>query len=462
MNTPLRPLVAGLCLVLAQACAPTLPVKEADLEPPPRYPQSAAEDFTSGDLGWREFFADPQLVALLETAVANNNEIQVLLQRMNAARSEVLARRGEYLPRLDLEAGLTRERRTEYEAHEALEEFLQRYRFGARAAWEVDVWGRLRRSARAAALEYLASMEAVNFLTTQLVAEVAHLYYELQALDNQLATLKRNIELLEQARDIVAEMKRYGRTNLLAVKRYEAELNKNKAELYEIRQRITRTENRLNVLLGRFAEPIPRASEAFLRTTPPPIKTGVPAQLLDRRPDVRRAELEMRAAEIDLEAVKAEFYPRLELDAVYRLESDHPQYLFTPQGVVLELAADIVAPLFNRSRIIARYRAAGARQAQAVYEYQQVVIRAYAEVATELANLRFLEREYALKERQAAALEESIELAEQLFQSARSEYLEVLLVQREALEAKMELIEIKQEQLGRMIDLYRALGGGWK
>jgi len=247
------------------------------------------------------------------------------------------------------------------------------------------------------------------------------------------------------------------------VKRFEAEVKKNQSKSYAIKQQIVEVENRINYLLGRTPQPIVRASATFMTLKNKIIHVGIPSQLLQNRPDIRKAELEMAAAKLNIQVAKANFYPSFAIRAGVGFQAFNPKYLLsTPESLALSVAGDMMAPLVNRNGIIASYKNANAQQIQSAYDYEQTIINAYIEVAGQLSNIENLEQNYLLKSKQVEALTESIDVANQLFNSARADYLEVLLTQREALEANMELIETKQKQLSAMVNLYRALGGGWQ
>lgn len=469
-------LAVGMTCLL-QACAiPQITSKEADTMLPSQFAATApATETSAADVDWQTFFEDPNLSALIGTAIDNNKEVQVLLQRIAMAANEVQARRGEYLPSVGAAIGgevekvgeFTRngavERGLEIREGEEFPEPLANLEAGLYASWEVDVWQKLRKATQAAMFEYLASVEGRNFLVTNLVAEVANDYYELMALDNQLGNLDNNIAIQRNALDVTRELLNFGRANSLAVNRFEAEVSKNESERYAIQQRIVATENHLNLLLGRTPQPIPRSSDALMQLAPKMLDTGIPSQLLANRPDIRRAELELAAADLNVDVARANFYPSFELRAGVGFEAFDAKYLLdTPASTLYSIAGDAVLPLINRNAITALYKDANAAQIAAAYDYEQTIISAFAEVATQLTALDNLEKNYALKTSQVEALNASVDVAGQLFTSARADYLEVLLAQREALEARSELIETRQQQMTAVVNLYRALGGGWR
>jgi NodT family efflux transporter outer membrane factor (OMF) lipoprotein len=327
----------------------------------------------------------------------------------------------------------------------------------------VDIWHKLRNAKKAAVTRYLSTVEGRNFVITTLIAEVANSYYELLALDNQLDIVKKNIEIQSNALEIVKVQKEAARVTELAVRKFEAEVLKTKSLQYEIQQQITETENRINFLLGRFPQPIARNDQSLDNAMPAAIHSGLPSQLLANRPDIKQAELELAASRLDVQVAKAQFYPSLGISAAIGYQALNPTYLLrTPESILYSLAGEMVAPLVNRNAIKAAYYNANAKQIQAVYNYERTIINAYVEVANQLSKIGNLEKSYALKTKQVEALTESINISNDLFRSARADYMEVLLTQRDALESKFELVETRKEQMIATVKVYQALGGGWK
>ena len=299
-------------------------------------------------------------------------------------------------------------------------------------------------------------------MITNLVSEIASSYYELMALDNQLEIISQTIEIQKNAYETVKLQKEAAKATELAVKRFEAELAKNRSLIYAIQQEITETENRINFLTGRFPQPIRRSSASFSESSPKLVQAGIPSQLLINRPDIRKAELELAAAKLDVKVARANFYPSFRITAGMGFQAFNARYLLTsPESMLYGLAGDLMAPLVNRNAIKAQYQTANSKQLQAVYEYEQRILNGYYEVSNQMAKISNLEQSANLKASQVQALTESIAISSSLFRSARADYMEVLLTQRDALESKMELIETKAQQMNAMVHLYQALGGGW-
>lgn len=466
-------------LSVCGGCVPSLkdnPAREPDKVVPkgfaPESDETSAQDKqdkSAAQATWRTFFAPPELRALIETALANNRELNMQVQEMIIAKNEILMRRGDYLPKVSGKAGVGVDKVGKHtsqgvsdEAH-GLPENLGNFGFGLTASWEIDVWGKLRNAIEAANFRYRASAEAKSFMTTQVVAEIARSYYEMIALDNQIDVLDRNIELQSKGLEVVRVQKEAARVTELAVQRFEAEVLKNKSRRFELQQERTQAENRINFLVGRYPQPVARSAAQFKEPLPKNLKAGLPAELLQNRADVRRAELQLEAAKLDVKVAKAAFYPSLSIDAGLGYQSFNATHLLaSPASMAYGAAANLTAPLLNRKAIEAQYRTANALQIQAVLNYEKTLLQAFTDVANQLSLIDNLQKSYELREKQVDMLGKSVETSNILFQSARADYGEVLLTRRESLEGEMTLVETKKQQLQAMVSVYQALGGGWK
>jgi len=435
--------------------------------------RTAQDTINTARIKWREFFTDPNLTALIDTALGNNQELNITLREIIIAQNEIRARKGEYLPFLGAGAAAGIDKSGQYTTMGAVEKNLAvkdgdkfpdpvpNYMIGLNASWEVDIWRKLRNAKQAAVHRYLSSVEGKNFMVTNLIAEIANSYYELMALDNQLDILNQNIKIQTNALEIVKMQKMAARVTELGVRRFEAEVLKNQSRIYYIKQRIIETENRINFLVGRFPQPVQRNSQQFLGLVPDSIHAGIPSQLLMNRPDIRQAEQDLLASKIDVKVAKAQFYPSLRITGALGYQAFNPKFLISPESMMYTAAGELIAPLINRNALKAFYYSANARQIQSVYNYERSVLNAYIEVANQISNMSNLRRSFDLKQQQVTALTESITISTTLFRSARADYMEVLLTQRDALEARFELTETKMQQMRAMVNIYQALGGGW-
>ncbi|MFC4870764.1 TolC family protein [Negadavirga shengliensis] len=459
-------LLLGSCTVFKQAA------REENALLPESYFDSK-NSTNVADLNWREYFSDENLVALIDTALKNNQELNIILQEIEISKNEVRARKGEYLPFMGIGAGAGLEKEGRYTRKGAVDEQLHikddkafpeplgEFVLGAYASWEVDIWKKLRNAQKAAVSRYLASMEGKNFMVTNLVAEIAEAYYELTALDNLLENIEQNIIIQSNAFKVVRQQKEAAKVSQLAVNRFKAQLLNTQNLQYEIKQKITETENRINFLTARFPAPIARSSATFMDIATDSVQAGVPSQLLAVRPDIRQAEMELAAAKLDVSVAKAAFYPSLDITAAVGFQAFNPAFLINPESMLYNLAGDLTAPLINRNALKAAYYAANALQLQAVFNYEQTVLNAYLDVLNQLTKMNNFHRSYETKSEEVEILRQSTHIANSLFNSARADYAEVLLTQREALEATLELIEVKTKLLSGKVNIYRALGGGW-
>ena len=424
---------------------------------------------------WRDFFMDKNVVELIDTALKNNQELLITSQEIELARNEIRLRQGPLQPTVSARLGLGVEKvgrytsqgagdkSTEIEPGREVPDALTNFTGALYANWEVDIWKKLRNAKKAAITRYLSSIEGRNFSITNLVAEVATSYYELLALDNQLKIVKQNIELQKNALEIVKIQKEATRVTELPVQKFRAEVLKSQSLEFDLLQQIRETENRINFLAGRYPGEIPRDTSILLSSMPAAVNAGIPSQLLASRPDIRQAELDLAAAKLDVKVARAEFYPSLGISAALGLQAFKPSYLYKiPESLLYSLAGDFAGPIVNRNAIQAEFSSANARQLQAMYNYQRTVLNAYMEVSTQLSRISNLEKSYTLKSEQVDALNKSIDISNDLFKSSRADYFEVLMTQRDALEAKLELVDTKKEQLLAVINIYRDLGGGWK
>lgn len=473
-NNVIKSIAFGSLFIAFSCGIPKVTIKENQVNVPSSFTTDSKATSNDAKVKWKNFFDDQNLQQLIDSALVNNKELNILMQKVNRSQNEIQAKTGEYLPNVGIGAGADLDKVGKYTRNGAVEENLNiredekfpepltNYKFGLYSTWELDVWKKLRNTKKVAVMEYMASQEGRNYLVTNLVAEIASSYYELIALDSQLKNLEQNIEIQKNALEIVKLLKESARTTQLAVKRFEAEVQKNQSEIYNLKQDIIETENKINFLVGRTPRPIIRSTSNFLQMQPKVVQVGLPADILENRPDIKKAQIEMEAAKLNVKVAKANFYPSFGLKAGVGYEAFNPKFLLsTPTSLLYSLAGEAIMPLVNRKAIKAEYKNASAKQIQTVYEYEQTILNAYTEVVNQMSKIDNLQQSFKLKDDQVKALNESIDIANQLFQSARADYMEVLLTQRDALEAKTALIETRKNQMLAVISLYKALGGGW-
>lgn len=463
-----------LLLVLMTACKTIVNVRDERTNLPVNFTASSSDTTNLGDLKWKDYFKDSSLVKLIDSALVNNQELNSVWMELVVSSQEVRAKKGEYLPFLNAGLGIGAEKAGRYTTQGAMEattelepgkeipEIVPDLNLGFTASWEIDIWGKLHNAKNAAQKRFLSSVEGKNFLVTQIISEIASSYYELQALDKQLQILEQNIEIQSNALKIVRQEKEAARLTDLPVRKFEAEVAKTKSLQFGIKQQIIETENKINFLLGRMPQPVERTLSGFDTADFSLIQTGVPMDLLENRTDIRKATLELEATKLDVKVAKANFYPSLDLKFKGGLNALSPKYFISLQSLAFGLAGDLVAPVVNRNAIKAKYNSANAKQMQAVYAYEKSILNAVVEVRNQMSLLDNLGQTYTYKQQQVVALTQAISVSNGLFLSARADYMEVLMTQRDLLESKMQLVETRRDQLIAKVQLYHALGGGWK
>ena len=457
------------------SCSMLAPIELATKEQTPESYTGTKDTVNTGTLKWNAFFLDKNLNVLIDVALKNNIDLQMTLQDIEIARNDVRIKKGLLLPSVSAGLSIGKEKVGRYTSQGAgdastditpgygVPDVLNDFSIGLRASWEVDIWKKLRNSKKAALTRYLATVEGKNFVVTNLIAEITNSYYELLSLDNQFDVVKESIQLQKNALEIVKVQKDAGRVSELAVKKYEAEVLNSESFQFDILQQIKENENNINFLLGRFPQAIIRDKTMFLTQMPQQIKAGIPSQMLSNRPDIKQAELELFATKCDVKIAQAEFYPSFNISGGIGFNAFKTSYLFTtPESLAYSLLGELTAPLINRNAIKAEFNKAKAYQIQALYNYQKTILNGYIEVSNLLSNIKNLEELYNLKNKEVQALNSSISISNDLFKSSKVDYFEVLMTQRDALSSKLELIEAKKRQFNSVINMYKALGGGWK
>ncbi|MGX5816663.1 efflux RND transporter permease subunit [Chitinophaga lutea] len=467
-----------LALVMA-ACSMPKELQTPDApQAPAKFEGAAADSVSIGAQPYRDFFTDPQLRALLDTALLNNRDALIALQRMEIAQARLRAAAKAWLPSLNAEvsAGVTKfgdytidgvgNFDTNFSPNINKDQRIPDpavpdYFVGLRSGWEIDLWGKLKSRKRAALTRYLATREGRRLVQTQLVSQVAGMYYQLLELDYEYAAINRNVELQELAAATVRVQHEAGRATSLAVRQLDAQLINTKTMAYAVQQQRRQLENELNALLGRFPQPVPRGASLMDAALPASLQAGIPAQVLARRPDVLQAELELAAAKADVKAARAAFMPSLQITAAAGFNAFKAGLLFqSPASMAYSLLGGLTAPVFNRQELRSQYKIATAEGMAAFHNYRQAVVQGYQEVSTGLFQVSNARAALALKEQEVLVLKEAVSDARDLFSTGYANYLEVINTQKTVLEAELSLARHKKEVLLGTIGLYRALGGG--
>ena len=425
------------------------------------------DTLTDGNIRWQEFFTDPLLVDLIETALASNFDLLTAIQRVEMARANYSISEAAFLPSFSGLAStnlgnVNQNMVGNANQDQRMNNIREEYFVGFQSSWEADIWGRMRNRKKASYSRFLASEKGKHLVTTAVVAEIARLYYELLAVDNELEVVRKNIDFQEIALEIINIQKMGGRATELAVQQFTAQLLSTKALEKEKEQRIIELETQINLLMGRYPQRIPREKDISELPLPEAIHEGIPSTLLLNRPDIQQAELELLASESDLEAARAAFLPSLTISPYVGFNALKPSILFqTPESLAAGFLGGITAPIFNKKRIRSEFKRSVAERAQAFYNYQKTIITGYGEVVNNIRGIDNLEQVYELKEQEVEVLLSAVSTSNVLFTSGYATYLEVITAQKSVLEAELELANIKKGIFHSVIGLYKALGGGW-
>jgi NodT family efflux transporter outer membrane factor (OMF) lipoprotein len=472
-------IVCSFALVLP-ACG--IPDLRPPLPGPVLPPDNAPPDSENSALvGIEEFFNDPALISLIHQSLVTNQELKIRSEDVQIAGNEIRARRGAYLPFVTIGGGAGLSKYSSFTLEGAAirdDPFrtslffpnpLPNFLLGGPAGlfWQLDVWRQLRNARDAAILRYVSTGEGRNYFVTSLIAEIADNYYGLISLDKRLENLDDIIALQERSLDFAQKMFLGARLTELPVQRFRAEVRKNQSEKLVVIQDIIQTENRINFLVGRYPQPVSRMAgptiDQFIDLTLHALSLGVPSQLLLNRPDIRQAERELAAAGIDIKVARADFFPKFIITGGVGYNAFNPKYLLlTPEALIYNIAGDIAAPLVNKKAIQAAYMSANARQLQALYHYQRVILDAFTEVINRVNKVENYRRSIEIRKQQVQALQAAVGAATKLWYNARPEvtYIDVLLVQRDLFDARRILIDTKREELSAVVNTYQALGGG--
>lgn len=461
--------------ILTQSCQTQRTHASISERPMPAFFAGTTDSLNSGQFSWKNYFEDPYLHALIDTALQNNVDLQVTFQRIEANRADILRAEGFLRPQVNAQNSNALRKyglytmdgagniSTEMLPGKIVPIHLPDFLIGATASWELDIWGKLKNNKKAAIARYLSSVEGAQWVKANLVTDVALLYYELLALDNEMEILRETIQKQEEALKIVQIQKDAGEGTELAAQQFKASLLNFRAMLFQTQQNRNEKENQINFLVGRYPQPILREKEGLYQAKYAPIEVGLPAQLLRNRPDIRAAERLVEASKYDIEIAKAAFLPSINLTGSLGFQAFNPRFLFqTPASIAYGLIGNIAAPLINKKAIEANFNTVKAQQTEALYMYQKRILEAFVEVTNEQNKWKNYEQMYQLKVAETQELENAVQSANLLYLNGRANYLEVLFAQQNTLKTKLESLEVKKKQRMTAVQIYKALGGGWR
>jgi multidrug efflux system outer membrane protein len=462
---PSRLLVMILCLaLLGQGCAvgPNYVRPKVNAPTDYRSAEGAAQQASFADLPWWEIFKDEQLTALVQTALANNYDLRVAVSRIEQSRQIALQARAQYFPFVNYSVSSS-DGRNEFVGTVVPNGGQTRGAFVAAAsvAWEADVWGRLRRLNESARAQYLASEEARRGVMLTLVSDVAQDYLQLLGLELQLDIAKQTTASFTDTLKLFTQRLEGGVSSKLDTSRAAAALGIAASNIPELEREIALTENQISVLLGNNPGGIKHTAKLLDEIIPPDVPAGLPSALLERRPDVLQAEQQLRSANAQVGVATANFFPQIGLTALLGRASSPLSALSSGQANVWSVAGNLAGPIFQGGALVAQKRQAVAFWEQTKLQYEQTALNAFLDVSNALISRQKYE---GIQKEQTYAVEsyqESVKISLQRYVAGKASYYEVLEAQQQLFPAEISLAQTELNRRTVIVQLYKALGGGW-
>ncbi|MFV0221633.1 TolC family protein [Empedobacter falsenii] len=447
------------CFVAKDYNRPEAVVNEANF----RTDVIAKDSANVATVSWKQIFTDSQLQALINQGLQNNLDIRSALQ--NIAVAEAYAKQGKagYLPTLSVgpKYSFTESSKNTPFGAMMTDRSQNQYELSGNLSWEADIWGKIRSNQRASAATYLQTIEAHKAVKTQIVASIANAYYNLLALDEQKRILDKTLINREQSLETTKALKEAGSVTEVAVNQTEAQLYSVKSMLVDVENGIKLNENVMSILLGTNPQSINRtnlASQQVNRT----LSVGVPAQLLENRPDIKAAEFGLMNAFENVNIANASFYPSLTISATGGVQGIDIDKLFNAQSLFASVIGGLTQPLLQQRRLRTQKEVALANQENALINYKSKILNASKEVSDALYTYDAATKKVEYKQKEYQLYNQAITYSEELLNYGMANYLEVITARDNGLNAELNVVDAKLKSLSSMVELYRAVGGGWQ
>lgn len=424
------------------------------------------DSLSMADMSWKELFSDPFLVQYIEEGLQNNIDIRIAIQQVLAAEAYAKQGKAAYLPTLNANADVTRSYFSDNGQQGALlagrgDNHIDQFQLAGGLSWEADIWGKIRSNKRASEADYLRTVAAHQAVKSRLVADIAATYYQLVALDAQLEVTKRSIIVRDSSVTTIQALKDAGNVTQVAVDQNIAQYNNARALQVDLETAIFRTENTLSILLGKQPQAYARnvLDEQQLQSD---LKLGVSTLLLSNRPDVIAAEYDLvRAFELN-NVARSNFYPSLKITASGGFQSLELDQLLNTNSLFANIMGGLTQPILNQRKIRTQKEVADAQQEQALLEFKRSLLIAGNEVSNALYAYNQETEKFEYRELEVEALRNAENNSNELLKNGYANYLDLLTARQSALNAELNVIDSKLQQLLSIVDLYEALGGGWK
>jgi multidrug efflux system outer membrane protein len=455
--------LASVCLLSGCLVGPRYQRPVVTAPPVFRGQEGEAQKASIADLPWWEVFKDETLRGLIKTAIANNNDLRIAAARVEQARQFARVARSDYYPGVGYEPEISGGKNEYLGTPTSTSGKVQgSLALGIGAAWEADVWGRIRRSNEYALAKYLSSEQGRRGVLLSLVSDVAQTYLGLLELDLRLEIARRNAASFQESLRIFEERLNGGTASRLETARAEAALATTAAAIPELEREIAMQENQIRILLGAAPCAIPRQGTLLEQTLPPEVPAGLPSSLLERRPDVLQAEAEVHAANAQVGIAAAAVFPKIGLTALFGRASSPLEQITSGQSGLWSIVGSAVGPIWEGGGIRAQKRQAVAFWEETRIRYEQTVLGAFRDVSNALVTREKLEAVRARQAEAVKAYQDAVEVSLKRYTAGKSSYFEVLEAQQELFPAENALALTELNRRLAIVQLYQALGGGWK
>ena len=414
------------------------------------------------NLPWWQVFHDDTLQNLIRTALTNNYDLRIAVTRVEQARAVAAQARAGFFPQFDYAVNASRAKNVANNMPSPTGTIGSAFSADASASWEIDLWGQIRRLNESARAQFLASQEARRDVMISLIAQVAQDYFQLLALDRQLEIARQSTNSFGQSLKIFNERLQGGVTSELETSSAEALMDSAAATIPELEQQIAMQENQLSILLGQNPGAILRGNSSLEEQMSPEVPAGLPSALLERRPDIREAEQQLRSANAQVGVAVANFFPQLNLTGLFGEVSPELSAFTSGGDVAWSTAAGLTGPLFHGGQLQAQYAQAHAAREQFALQYQAAVLNAFQEISDALISREKLADARTQQSRAVDAYKEAVKISMERYRLGHADYYEVLQEQQLLFPAENALVQTQLNQLLAVVQLYRALGGGWE
>ena len=480
-----RLFVIGFCVVMMGGCTLGPDYERPMLHDADGFrmqPTLTAEEASLADLGWWELFQDEHLQSLIRRALTENKDMRMAASRVQESRARLSATGADQFPQVTGNTSVQRVQPSSAVARQfgfpgiaagptsSTDDVRQgalqipattQYKATADLSFEIDLWGKLRRATEAAQADLLAQEWARHTVALTLVSDLARVYFELHELDVELEIAELTLKSRREAREIIRLRKMMGQSSALDVRRAEQEVARAEAVVPDLERQIGQREHHLSILMGRNPERVVRGTSLRDQSLPPDVPAGLPSALLERRPDILEAEQRLIAANAKIGVAKAAFFPQISLTGNFGAQSLEFSDLFVGASRIWTFGPAVTVPIFNAGRNQANLAVSRAQQEQALIAYEQTIQQAFREVEDALLSYHKTREVRTTRERLVNASREALQLAEFEYLNGQATSLDVLAAQREALNAEISLVQTRRDQLIAVVQLYKALGGGW-